>query len=262
MHLLITRPDAGGEPDTLAQALSAAGHRVTHAPLLTVVPTGARPALEGAQALIATSRNGLRALAPETFSDAVLALPLFAVGPATAALGRALGFRRVIEGPGTGRELGEIIRAEADPAKGALVHLAGATLAFDLAGALTPLGYAVRTEVVYRAEPAAALPPEVADTLRRGGFDGVILMSPRTARVYALLTGADGRAAAARGLLHFCLSEAVKRELGPLGAVEARVAPLPNSQEMLALIARAASDSASVRLAPEADLKTPGDPAP
>jgi uroporphyrinogen-III synthase len=242
MHLLMTRPDAGPEPDPLREGLAAAGHRLTEAPLLAITLTGPMPALDGVQALIATSRNGLRAVAP--LPDAARALPLYAVGPGTADLARALGVRRVVAGPGTGRELADIIRAEADPGAGALVHLAGDTLAFDLAGALAPHGFDVRTEVVYRAEAARSLPPGVADTLRQGGFDGVVLMSPRTARVYASLVGAPELAAGVGRMLHFCLSEAVARQLAPLGEVRVAVARSPHSQEMLALIAREAPDSA------------------
>lgn len=241
MHLLMTRPDAGPEPDPLYGALRAAGHRLTGAPLLAVALTGPMPPLAGVQALIVTSRNGLRALTP--LPGAALALPLFAVGPGTAALARAEGFRRVVEGPGTGRELADIIRAEVDPAAGTLVHLAGDTLAFDMRRALAPLGFDIRTETVYRTRTASVLPPGVADTLRAGGFDGVVLMSPRTARVYAKLVADAVLADAVGGIRHFCLSEAVARELTPLGAVRAAVARLPNSQEMLALIAREAPDS-------------------
>ncbi|WP_171946502.1 uroporphyrinogen-III synthase [Hyphomicrobium sp. CS1GBMeth3] len=237
----MTRPESGPEPDPLRDALRAAGHRIMQAPLLSVTLTGTMPSLEGAQALIATSRNGLRAVAP--VPGAALELPIFAVGPGTAALARRLGFRRVIEGPGTGAELAEVIRTEADPVAGALIHLAGDTLAFDLKSALAPLGFEVRTETVYRTETAPALPTEVADTLRRDELDAVLLMSPRTARVYAELVADPSLAAAARRLRHFCLSEAVAGELTPLGPVSVTVARLPNSQEMLALIAREAPDS-------------------
>lgn len=241
MHILMTRPESGLEPDPIRDALRAAGHRIMQAPLLSVTFTGAMPSLKGAQALIATSRNGLRAVAP--IPGDALALPIFAVGPATAALAQRLGFRRIIEGPGTGRELADVIRAEIDPAAGALIHLASDTLAFDLKGALTPLGFDVRTETVYRTEIASALPPEVADTLRRDELDAVLLMSPRTARVYTDLVATPALAAAARRLRHFCLSDAVAAELSPLGSVSVAVARLPNAQEMLALIARDAPDS-------------------
>ena len=67
--------------------------------------------LDGAQALIVTSRNALRVLAKHPALDAARGLPLFAVGEATARAARALGFATVIEGPGNGAGLAELIVA-------------------------------------------------------------------------------------------------------------------------------------------------------
>jgi uroporphyrinogen-III synthase len=243
MHLLLTRADVGRDDDPLEAALLAAGHSVLVAPLLTIAPTGHRPSFEGAQAVIATSRNGLRAVSDTPLTQAVLALPLYAVGPATAALARGLGFRRVVEGPGTGRGLAETIRRDAKAGAGDLVHLAGETLAFDLRAALAPDGLKVRIEPVYRAVPADALPAEAAQALASGTLDAVVLMSPRTAKVYADLTKRAGLLQAACNPRYLCLSEAVARELSPLGDVQAKVADAPNAEEMLALITREAPDS-------------------
>ncbi len=242
MHLLMTRPETEGEADPLETSLIASGHRVTRAPLLAVSYAGTMPSLDGVQALIATSRNGLKAIAGK-LPPSALTLPLFAVGPATAALGRSLGFRRVIEGAGTGQALHELIAATVRPEAGSLVHLAGDKLAYDLKGALGADGFSVHTEVVYQTREAGEFPASVVDTCRAGGFDGVILMSPRTARVYARLTHASGLSGAAAPAVHFCLSEAVGQELAGLAPVRIEVARLPNSQEMLALIAHEASDS-------------------
>lgn len=209
--------------------------------MLSVTHIAAMPPLDGVQALAATSRNGLKAVAP--IPERAQGLPLFAVGPGTATLARALGFAHVIAGPGTGRELADIIRAEADPAAGTIVHIAGETLAFDLGRALRAHGFDVRTEVVYRTEPTGGFPREVADAFRQGGFDGVVLMSPRTAKVYAQHVVEAGLAAAARRMVHFCLSEAIARQIAPLGVERVAVARAPNSEEMLALIAGEASDS-------------------
>lgn len=240
MRLLLTRPEAEPDADPFHAALLAAGHVVVSAPLLTVVRTGAQPTFDGAQGLIATSRNALKSFA---LPRLVLDLPLFAVGPATAELARVLGFRHVVEGPGSGRGLAEAIRREAVPGGGDLVHLAGETLAFDLAAALAPSGLQVRVVAVYRTEPVAALPEVAVEAMRDGTIDGVVLMSPRTAMVYAALIQAAALAGAATNVRHFCLSEAVAQELGPLAAVPAAVARAPNLQEMLALIAREAPDS-------------------
>jgi uroporphyrinogen-III synthase len=61
MRLLVTRP----EPDALklGAVLEEMGHEATVEPLLSVSFDDAEPVdLDGAQALIATSRNALRAL--------------------------------------------------------------------------------------------------------------------------------------------------------------------------------------------------------
>ncbi|WP_439543594.1 uroporphyrinogen-III synthase [Hyphomicrobium sp.] len=242
MHLLLTRPDSGSERDALHIGLEAAGHRVTSTPLLTVKFKDVMPPLDGVQGLIVTSRNGLRAVAAGGIPEAAFGLPLFAVGPGTGAFARELGFRHVIEGPGTGRELAGVIRGVAAPQTGALVHLAAERLAFDLKNALAADGFDVVTHVVYATEAASSLPPKTVQDFRAGAFDGVVLMSPRTARVYAHLITEAGLNAAASRLTHFCLSDAVAQELQALGSVNAPVARLPHSQEMLALIAREASD--------------------
>lgn len=241
MRLLLTRPEPGPEADPLQHALLARGHRILHAPLLSIVPTGGLPPLDGVQALIATSRNGLRALS--ALPDTALALPLFAVGPATAALGRELGFTRVIEGTAGARELVELIQSHASPSAGPLVHLSGDTTAFDLKSALEGLGFQVSQEVVYQTRAVPHLDPAAATAIRDKLLDGVVLMSPRTARIYAEIVASAGLAAAVRPLIHFCLSNAVAAGLAPLDLARVVVASLPNSQEMLAQIAREAPDS-------------------
>jgi uroporphyrinogen-III synthase len=235
MRLLLTRPET--ESDALKEALVAASHDVLQEPLLTIEILAPLPSLADAQALIATSRNGLQALASAPIAAEVLRLPLLAVGPATAALARSLGFTTVLEGPSGAAELVNVIRERVDPAGGPLVHLAGDTLAFDLKGALETLGFTVRQETVYRSRPAEKLGRKVADALRMGHLDGVILMSPRTAKIYARLVSQGGLSGAVASVTHYCLSEAVVRELGLLGTVRHKVARSPNSQEMLALVA-------------------------
>jgi uroporphyrinogen-III synthase len=77
-----------------------------------------------------------------------------------------------------------------------------------------------------------------------GEIEGVILMSPQTATTYAALMRKQGLASVARGLIHFCLSEAIARRLQPLGAVKTEIADAPRLEEVLALIDAAAAKSA------------------
>jgi uroporphyrinogen-III synthase len=241
MRLLVTRP----EPDASreAEALTRRGHEPVLAPLLTIkFMTSVPVQLDGAQALLVTSRNALRALAAHPRRDAALTLPLFAVGEATAREAQALGFTDVTIGLGTGAELAELVLSEAKPEQGPLVHLAGDTLAFDLKRALEAGGLSVRQPVLYRAVPAASLPEEASRLLKAGRLDGAILMSPRTAKTFAALLSEAGALTEAKSLVCYCLSQAVAEAVAALG-LAVRVAPRPREEDVLALLDSEAASS-------------------
>ena len=62
MHLLVTRPESDADP--MRVRLEAMGHRVSLCPLITIeLAPDAAVHLDGVQALVATSRNGLDAVA-------------------------------------------------------------------------------------------------------------------------------------------------------------------------------------------------------
>jgi uroporphyrinogen-III synthase len=244
MHLLVTRPEPNaGE---LKARLEVMGHRATLCPLLEIDLTpGKALDLGGVQALVATSRNAIRSLAQSEALERARALPIFVVGPATAAEACAAGFTRIVEGPAAARDLVSLIADKASPANGALLHLSGDTLAFDLGSALGQAGFELREEVVYRTRPIERLEPAAADAIRTGALDGVILMSPRTASVFANVVSGAGLADPARRLTYFCMSDAVAQGLERLGPVDTRVARRPNTEEVLALLAQAAPESTS-----------------
>src|SRR5215470_2885634 len=164
MRLLVTRP----EPDALKlrAALEKRGHQATVEPLLSVsFDDGEEFDLDGVQALIATSRYALRALRAHPLRAAARKLPLFAVGRATAAEGRALGFETVVTGAGTVEELVAHVVSVAEPAAGLLLYLAADTVAGDLQGDLELHGFRVLRRVVYRMRPASALGEETIEQL-------------------------------------------------------------------------------------------------
>ncbi len=241
MHILVTRPEA--QAQSMADALTAMGHRVTIAPLLDIVLEA--PAIDpaGAQALVLTSRNAVRALTRHPQRDQLAALPVVTVGTATADAARAAGFQVVLTGDSDGAALAQSIAASLDPRHGDLIHLSGETIAFDLAAALAPRGVRVRRVVVYRSVPVAELPAPVAADIAAGRIDAVILMSPRTARTWIERIGAAPLAGAARQIIHICLSDAVATPLRALGCAHVRVAIQPNSEEILALVGQLSSTS-------------------
>jgi uroporphyrinogen-III synthase len=90
---------------------------------------------------------------------------------------------------------------------------------------------------------APAFGEATVEALAMHEIDGVLLMSPRTAAVYARLVAKHGLTATVRALPHFCLSAAVARQLKPLGAVPTEIAEAPRLEEVLALIDRTAAQS-------------------
>jgi uroporphyrinogen-III synthase len=238
MRILVTRP----EPDATLEAKKVArlGHQPVLAPLLRIeFMQGVAIDLDGVDALIATSRNALRALACHPQRDDAARLPLFAVGEATAREAAGLGFADVTTGPGTGTELASLILKRG---KGnALLHLSGEKVAFDLKAALEKEGFSVRRTILYRSVSASELPRDVVAMIEAGGIGGVILMSPFTGSTFANLVRQQGLVREMPRLVCYCLSQAVAQEVEPLGA-KSIVAARPREEDVLALItAEAAS---------------------
>lgn len=215
-RILITRPRVDAEP--LAATLAEHGIDSLIEPLMQAefilqAKGDLAAALSGAQALVATSANGVRAFAAMALRRDV---PVCAVGEATAAAARSAGFELVEAGGGDVDALAAMIVARRDPGRGALLHIAGTISAGDLAGALAGAGFDYRRIVLYRMAPAPALSAAVLRALDRRTLSGVALYSPRTARIFADLLTAAAATRACRDLRAYCLSANVAAEAGRL----------------------------------------------
>jgi uroporphyrinogen-III synthase len=205
VRVLITRPREDAEP--LATALRAHGVESMIAPLIEIRNLdGPSLDLDGVQALLATSANGVRAFAAR---EPARNLPVYAVGDATARTARAEGFEAVKSASGNVAALAALVRDRLDPDAGALTHVAGTKVAGDLSGILRAAGFRYRREVLYEARAADRLPTAVAEAFRDRSLQGIVMYSPRTAAIFVDLVrkaGLDGNC----GLLSaFCLSRAV-----------------------------------------------------
>ncbi len=232
MRLVVTRPREDAE--AFAKALRARGHEAVVAPVMEVhIMAGAPIALEGVQAVLATSANGVRALAAGSKRRD---LTIYAVGPQTAEAARDAGFTIVISAEGDSTDLIETVARKTDPAKGALLHAAGAETAGRLRQGLQARGFRIETAVLYEAVPAAKLPAEADEALRNGSVDGVFLFSPRSAKIFATLVGEAGLAAQCAKLTAFCISAATAAALSPLSFARVAVAGMPNQDAILDLV--------------------------
>lgn len=233
MRVINTRPRL--DAAALTDALAGLGHEVIEAPLLEI--RFERPPepldLRGAQAVMATSANGVRALAAATETrDAAL----FAVGDATARAAAELGFVRVTRAGGDVAALADAVTSALDPGAGALLHVAGAEVAGDLSGVLAAAGFAVRRVTLYEARAAVALPAAADAALRSRSADAAVFFSPRTAKTFVRLARDAGLAQACRMLNAYCLSRAVAEELPALEWRGVHIAERPERDSLLNLL--------------------------
>lgn len=241
MKILVTRPRADAEE--LAKLLAARGHEALIEPLLDIATLpGDAVTAEGAQALVFTSANGVRALIERNSGDisTLRALPVYTVGDATARAAREAGFADVVSASGDVNSLAELIVARVRPDIGPLLHVVGSDVAGDLAGQLAEKGFTLTRAALYQATKSEALSAEAVEALKRGEVKAALFYSPRTASAFAALAGdiapALGRATA------ICLSPAVAEAVEDLpGAASWRdilTAAEPTQDALLAALDR------------------------
>jgi uroporphyrinogen-III synthase len=231
---LVTRPRA--EAAELAEALAARGIAAIVEPLLDIHYRGAAvPDLAGVQAILCTSANGVRALARLVDERAV---PLFAVGEASAARARDEGFVRVESAGGTVGDLARLARELLCPKAGRLLHVAGSVVAGDLSGELRGHGFAVERTVLYDARPAPDLSAACVRAFAGGSVDFALFFSPRTAAIFARLAECAGIAAAMAPVAAVSLSFAADAALDGLRFRERHIAARPDQSGLLAALDR------------------------
>lgn len=180
----------------------------------------ARVDLDGVTALAFTSRNGVDAFAG---LSAGRALPVFAVGDATAEAAQARGFGQVRSAGGALADLAALLAAEAPRA--GLVLVPGALEPTGDLPALLPEGLRARALPVYQAVETGAAPPR--------SFDAVLVHSARAARALRQRgTFPGGRAVV--------LSGAVAGALGEESGLEIRVAAAPDEAALIEALGKAA----------------------
>jgi uroporphyrinogen-III synthase len=224
--LLLTRPRAQSEAFAadVARHLPGRFAPVLIAPLLEIEPVPQVVRLEGVQALLFTSANGVEAFAAASPDRT---LPALCVGAITAAAARAHGFR-ARSADGDVAALAALAAAAWRPGAGALLHIRGRHAAGDLTGALAARGIPARAAELYDQVPRPL--PAAAHALLASGVAVVAPMfSPRTARLFARETeGLD-----LAGLTVVGLSEAT---VAPIPAARRIVATAPGRDGLLAAL--------------------------
>lgn len=232
MRVLVTRPIDDAEET--AALLRARGHVPLVAPLLSVrYHDGHALHLDGVQAILATSANGVRAFARRSSRRD---FPVFAVGSQTAQAARDAGFSDVRNADGNADALAQAVRGWAKPEDGVLLHTAGAEAEGRLADQLRGAGFAVRVEVLYDVPAVEDFPATVRAALETGEVDAVLLFSARSAQAFAAGIAKAGLAPACSRLIACCISEAAAKPLAGLAFKAIRIAPRPNQSALLDIL--------------------------
>ena len=177
--LLVLRPEPGAAA-TFARAL-AAGLQPVATPIFTAGPVAwEAPDAGDYDALMLTSANAVRHAGPAL--SHYRALPVYAVGEATAVAAIDAGFADVRVGTG---DAAALVAMMARDGISRPLHLAGREFR-DLPDAPMP----ITRRIVYAAQPVAALPSAARAAIERGGI--ALIHSPRAGEVFAHLLSEAG----------------------------------------------------------------------
>jgi len=228
----------------LAARLAELGHEALVEPLLTIVEEpDARErlagALDGVQALLFTSTNGVASFAAASERRD---LRVLAVGDGTAAEAQRAGFAEVESARGDVTALARLVAARLEPGAGALLHASGHAVAGDLAGRLARSGFTVRSVPLYRGVAADALSASTETALRAGEIDAALFFSPRTAATFVRLARAAGIERHCAKTAAVAMSPAVAAELEKLGWRQVVVAEVPTEAGVLRTLGRLDAD--------------------
>ncbi len=242
MAVLVTRPHPDDE--ATAAALRAKGFEVMLAPMLRFEPVAFHDDGDARYgAVIVTSANALRGIAPHLEGSRLLKLPLFAVGEHTAAAAHRAGFDNVIPANGDAASLRDSVLAsvKAKELKKAspLLYLAGADLARDLAGELDERGFTVVTHTTYRMIPVSSLPREACEAFAASGIEAVLHYSRRSARAFLDAARAGGVEISALAIPQCCISAAVASVVRDAGATQVLAAASSDENALFEVLDRA-----------------------
>ncbi len=240
MHLIVTRPSEDAEK--LVAALENQGHSAVSAPMIRIenLPAAEIPEANW-QAIAVTSANSVRALAARSDLHRLQSIPVLAVGPSSAQAATQAGFTNVSSADGDLDALMKLAIQRLSPSEGPVLYPSGVTISGDLKSQLESNGYDCSRVPLYEAVATTQLSAELIGSIQQCQADGVVLFSPRTARIWAkCLAKADLIQAASR-LTHWCLSNAIAAALHDeipswRAAQNVVTAPDPNENSLLQTI--------------------------
>ena len=232
MRVLITRPGEDGE--ALAKLLQVHGIETAIEPLLNINHfDGPLLSFDNIQAILVTSANGVRALARRTSRRDI---PIYAVGDATASTAKEAEFFQIHSADGNLDDLIELVKDMLIPKDGALLHIAGSSVAGNLIGSIRNIGFKCTREVLYEAIAERSLTLSTVAAIKSEDINTVILYSPRSAKVFAELIRKGRLVRNCNKMIAVCLSQAVADQIKSLTWQRIYIAAKPNQGSLITLL--------------------------
>ena len=225
--IIVTRAEPGAEETY--QRLKTRDLNAIKSPVLQLIPDASVqiPEPETLSGLIFTSANGVRTY---TARDVTNALPVWCVGPATAAAARDAGIEKVFESAGNALDLAAFITERSEPSGKPLLHVANNAAKGDLKRALAANGYSVDFCPLYAMKPATILTQEARTALLDEKACVVLIHSAKGADAFAHLA----RETSGRNLIAVAISEPASRPLRALRPRDVFIAESPNEDGLFA----------------------------
>lgn len=227
--VLITRPEPGAS-ETAAR-VAAMGLVPIVAPLLEIRRLPVRLPSGRIAAILLTSGNAV-----DTLPASCRALPVLAVGAATARRAVQAGFANVASADGDAVALAALVRARVNAEDGALLLASGRGQGLALAADLRASGYRVARRVAYASVAVARLSEPAMAALRDDQIRTVLLFSAETARHFVRLVRRAGLLDSLPRCEAITIGPQAGMALKDVRWARIRVASKPTQDEMLALL--------------------------
>ncbi|NBB48353.1 uroporphyrinogen-III synthase [Rhizobium sp. CRIBSB] len=214
MRVLVTRPEPAST--RTGAEIQRLGHEPVLLPLMQAVQQPevlGSPPLKEASALAVTSAEAMRVLTalPEDAKQKFLALPVFAVGRATARAARDAGFDNVAVADGDGRSLARLLIAECDTDT-SILYLTGTPRSPDFEAALAEASRNIDVRESYRMIPTVYGDHELLQKLTPMP-EAILVYSTETAKRIAKIHSRTQASLDWEQTRLLCLSEKIAKAL-------------------------------------------------
>ncbi len=248
MRILLTRPEAAAL--SLQEKLTASGHDVVLAPVLSIEPVEfSLDALDAEDlgGILLTSASAAPALTKMASAGLPKDTTIYSIGGTSAEAARRAGFENIISADGDRGEFTALVAARHNPASGHLLHLSGRHQAGDIVAELQALGLKTERLQVYEAVATTHLPAHIHDIIEAREIDMVLFFSPRSAGIFVSLAEEGGLGEALSDMTALCLSDAVMATARSGGWKKTHVAGALNEEAMIEALEDIAAHEAANR---------------